>query len=390
MGQKAKFVILGLIGILIGSLFMNLQMYSVKQSAEKESEKFRKENDLLNKKSEDVSRASRRMEEKINSLNEDLEKLSKEKEEVARKYDLVLKEKEELINKLSTRSSVETVRPSTPPVFLSSALPPKLSDDSYWAELLKTKTDLELQLKNLKEELGNVRINNEELNRQKNLLDLDISNLKRENTDLERQLEYKQKILDGVSRDLVNERNDKFQISNDLKVFKNENDLFRRQLKSLNNRKISLEEKLAALQSEKSIVENKLMEMDTMLKDYLFQIDKLNMADLDQSQTAIVSVANIPRGESVELPPIVVRPKTEAYSAGIVSKTGSIIKVYKDHNFVIIDLGENAGVKVGDVFEVYRGSKFIGSIEVIRAHNDIAACDIKKEIIPIVLGDTIR
>jgi len=331
------------------------------------------------------------MEDKVNSLNEDLEKLYKERDEMQRRYDLVIREKDELMARLNRRSYVETVTPTPLPVSVApSLMPSSLSDDSHWTDIIKTNKDLELQLKSLQADLNKIEINNEELSRQKNMLSLDIDNLKRENTDLRRQLEYKQKIMDGIARDLVIERDDKVQIVGDLEVFRNENDLFRRQLKSLDNRKVSLEEKIVALQSEKSLVEDKLLEMDTMLKDYLFQIDKINRVELGHTQAAAVSSVDVPRGESVELPPIVVRPKTEAVSTQITAKTGSVVKVYRDHNFVIVDLGSDAGVKVGDVFEVYRGTKFVGSVEVIRTHNDIAACDIKKEFHPIVTGDIIK
>ena len=70
--------------------------------------------------------------------------------------------------------------------------------------------------------------------------------------------------------------------------------------------------------------------------------------------------------------------------------TGKILAINKDANFVIIDLGEDRGINVGDTFQVYREGESIATIGVIQARKSIAACEIKKETTAIKVGDTIR
>jgi hypothetical protein len=57
---------------------------------------------------------------------------------------------------------------------------------------------------------------------------------------------------------------------------------------------------------------------------------------------------------------------------------GEILAVNKNENFVIIDLGEEAGVKPTYSFNVLRGDTVIGSIDVIETRREISAADIKE------------
>lgn len=379
MEQKIKFIIVGLIAILAISLIINLQIYSAKHRIEQERNSLKKENTSLLAKIEESLRDNRRMQDRVNALSRDLDKASQEKEEVQKKYELVTKEKEELIEKLKRQ----------PPTLTEMQRPESLSptEDAYWAGILKAKTDLELQLENVRSELKTAQINNEQLLRDKSTLELDINNSSRESQDLKRQLEYNQKLMDSIAQELVRERNDKFQIQESIKLIKSENNILRRQLKSLNNRKINLERKLAELEKENVHFESRFTEMDALLRDRMLQIDNLKK-EVEKSQTT--KTTSEAKEESIELPPIIVRPQTESLTSEMSPLQGKILALNKDNNFVIIDLGEDSGIKVGDRFQVYREDQSIATIEVVSSRKTIAACDIKKETTPIKVGDAVR
>jgi hypothetical protein len=58
---------------------------------------------------------------------------------------------------------------------------------------------------------------------------------------------------------------------------------------------------------------------------------------------------------------------------------------------VIIDIGEEASVKVGDALRVYgKDDKPAADIEVIQTRKDISACDIKREYAPVCVGDIVK
>ena len=382
MEKKTKFIIMGLAGILLISILINLQTIGSKQALERQIYKLDNENVSLRKQNDEIAQEKRRLENMVGALNQDLERVSKDKEEIQKKYELVDQAREKLVEQLKSLKAKRMEVAETP------ALPQTQTEGAYWAGILQAKTELQMQLENIRRELKTIQINNEQLQRDKSSLDLEINSLNRENQDLKRQLEYNQKIMDSISQEFVREKNDKFQIQESLKTIKNENSLLRRQLKSLNNRKIDLDRKLADMQARNTSFENRLDEMGTLLKDKMLQID--NLKNQLEVQGGGVSGEQEEK-ESVELPPIVVRPQMETTAPSeIFTAEGKVLAVNRGNNFVIIDLGEDAGIKAGDNFRVYRQTQPIASIEVIQTRKAIAACDIKKESTPITVGDTIR
>jgi chromosome segregation ATPase len=382
MERKTKFIVLGLAGLSVIFVFLYIQTLGSKQLVLRERDDLKKENITLVGKLDKLRENIRDYENKIGLLNNDLDKVSRENQELERKFELASKERAELVERLKSRPA-QAAQSQAPP-----------DTDAYWAGILKEKTDLELQLGNLRGELRTAQITNEELQREKSVVELDVNSLKRDNEDLKRQLEYNQKVMDSVSQELVREKNDKIKIQDTFKLIKNENTLLMRQLKSLNERKVNLEKKLQGLQEKNEALERKFTEMQTMLTDKISKIDDLkDRLDTIRSGSADKAEAPQEKKESVELPAIVVRPQqteTPSAEAPAGALTGKILAVNKDTNFVIIDLGEEAGIKIGDSFQVYREAKPIASIVVIQTRRNIAACDIKKETTPIKVGDTIR
>jgi hypothetical protein len=168
-----------------------------------------------------------------------------------------------------------------------------------------------------------------------------------------------------------------------------------RQLESLNNRKVNLEKRLQDLQEDRDTIERRFNEMQTMLTDRISQINGLR-DELDAIRKGAATgelFSTMPKKESVELPPIVVRPQCEAPSkdSGVLYE-GKILSIVKDNNFVVIDLGADKGVRVGDVFQVFKAgsTKPVASIEAMQVRTNIAACDIKKQDAIICVGDIVK
>lgn len=366
MEQKAKFIIVGLVGLLIVCLFLFIQTLNSKQQLMRERDDLRNENASLSSKAEKLNSSLREKENEASLLRKDLEKVNRDLTEAQTKLELATRVRDKLAEELKSLRQGTIVRPA----MQVEAAPP--TTDAYWAGILKAKTDLEMQLESLRGELKSVQINNEQIQREKSVLDLDLNNLKRENDDAKRQLEYNKKVTDSIAQELVREKNDKLQIQDSFKSIKNENVIIARQLKSLNMRKADLDKKIKQLQEEKASLERKLSEMETVLTG------------------AAKIEAAVQSKEFVELPPIVVRPQLETQIQEPTDFLGKILTLDRENNFSIIDLGEESGVKIGDTFGVYREGKKIANIEVIKTSKSVAACDITRETTPIEIGDTIR
>ncbi|MCX5668784.1 MAG: hypothetical protein NTX89_01505 [Candidatus Omnitrophica bacterium] len=386
MEQKIKFIIIGLIGFSVVCLFLFLQATGSQQLLVRERNDLKSENTTLTNKISQLELELNGNKDRIDSLRLDRDKVVENLGDLQKKFELVSKTRDELIEKLkSQRQQPAVVQPE---VDLQNT-------DAYWGGILKAKTDLEIQLTSLRSELRNLQISNESLQRDKGALEIDVHSLRNEKLDLLRQLDYNQKLLDSMSQEVVRERNDKVKIQDSFKNIKNESAVLIKQLGSLNSRKSALDRKLQDLQVGKDTVEKRLGEMETMLTERIAQISFLkDELDAIKSGKPSASLESKPR-ESVELPAIVVRSTSAAQKENPLKVdalifSGKILAVNPDNNFVVIDLGTTSGIKHGDAFNVYREGKSIGSIAVIQVRENISACDIKTMSTPLKIGDSIK
>ncbi len=396
--EKIKFIIIGLGATLVITIFMFLLTAGAKKAIERERNELKNTNEVLTQKIEESLKERKQLQEKINALNSDLDRISQEKEELQKRkeeiqklYEAIVKERDELKEKLKT--------PGVTAQGEGEAVATK--EEAYWAGVLKSKTDLSLQTENLRTELKTLQMDNEQLRS-------DLDNLTKEKKELEQQFSYNQKSFDNMSSQLVNmssqlviEKNAKFQLQDELKPIKNENAILRRQLKSLSTHRIKLENQLRQLQVEKSELERRLNEIELFLQD---RVSRTKDIELKEKLDTVHEETIQPQKESIELPPIIVRPQTAplvvtpAQTEGPITQEkgtqvyvgGSVLEVNKENNFVVIDLGQNTGIKIGDTFRVYREGKAIATIEVIQVRESVSACDIREEIASIEVGDTIR
>ncbi|MBL7151826.1 MAG: hypothetical protein ISS89_04475 [Candidatus Omnitrophica bacterium] len=403
MEQKTKFILVGLTGVALIFIFLYLQALNSKQLVIKERDNFKNENVSLAGRIEKNTKDLREAQNKMSSLRLELETVSKEREDLQKNYETARQDKEELLTKLQSQVAQVQVRPVQDASGRS---------DEYWAGVLKEKTELQMQLGSIHKDLKTYQVKNEELLRDKSSLELDITGLKRQQEELQRQIEYNKKIMDSIAQELVWEKNEKLKIEENIAPFKKENAQLIRQLKGLNKQKIDLERKLQRIQEDKGGLADKLGDMETMLVDKISQINNLkdeleDMRHQMQQEGRIQPKAISEKGKEsvVELPPIVVRPaestqklitapaitmpSQEAVS-GAAKPRGSVLTVNRESNFVIVDLGDDAGVKSGAIFQVYRGKDPVAIIEVIKTSKSVSACDIKEEKTPVKVGDVLR
>lgn len=385
MEKKTKFIIIGLAGFSVICLILFAQSFSQQQALIREGNDLRSENAALLGKVGQLENDLKANQGKIESLKAERDRGVDELKELQSKYDSVARARDELTEKLKKQSQrQQEVAVTQAPVVQSPE-----NNDAYWGQILKAKTDLEMQLAQVRQDLKDLQISNESLQRQKSVLEIDVNSLRNEKKDLLRQLDYNQKLLDSMSQEVVREKNDKAGISDTLKTLRSENAVLSRQLKSLSNRKMALDQKIQDLQEGKSTVEKRLNEMDTMLTDRISQIDSLKN-ELDAIKSGKPVAAPEKKRESVELPAIVVRSSPAADKAQAAAFPGKILAINADNNFVVVDLGASSGVKTGDTFNVYRANKMIGSLAVIQVRDSISACDIKRTSAPLRIGDNIK
>lgn len=380
MEQKVKFIIIALVALLVVTIFMNFKNFTSKQLLERQSDALKNENSALVEKVNKMSKEYQSLVKKTESLGEELDKAGKEKEELQTKYNLLERTRKDLIERIKT---LKVKTKAEPPLAVA-----PVPTDAYWAGVLKEKTALAMQLENLRSDFNKIQAGNEEALREKANLEAEIRSLNFEKQDLNRQLEYNKKALDGITLQLEAEKNDKSQINDALRAIKNENNVLRQQLKSLSKRKLNLEKKIDELVEDNDRYAKRFNELDILLKDKILQVDTLNKQLI--SGTTVEAKPEPGESSSVELPAIVVRPQQTGLATQGRNSLCKVMAINRDNNFVIIDLGENSGIRLGEIFKVYRDDDTVATIEVIQVRKTISACDIKKETKPIKVGDIVK
>lgn len=393
MEQKIKFILVGLIGISVIFGLLYFQTLTAKQKIINEKNALGEQNSALNTKLAQLESNIQQSSSKINLLNKELDRISKEKADIEKKYEIANKEKQDLTAKLKAQQEKAAQAQQAPDAQKEEAKP--AGTDEYWAGVLKEKTDLALQLNNIRSELKSMQIKNEEVMREKSNLDMDLKNITNEKEDLARKFEYNKKLLDSISKELVVEKNDKMRLQDNFKALKSENSLLTRQVKNLDSRKMTLERKLQELGEENAAMKDRLGHLESgiaaRISEFKQQLENIQSTrvDIETLETAAPQ-----RESSVELPPIVVRPQspslTHSPQSNVMLGESKVLSVNKENNFVIIDKGAEDGIKVGQLFSVERGGKEIAELQVIQARDNIAACDIKRQTTPIKAGDIVR
>ncbi|MDD4894686.1 MAG: hypothetical protein PHW54_05160 [Candidatus Omnitrophica bacterium] len=271
-------------------------------------------------------------------------------------------------------------------------------------EVSKERRGLQEKVNTLSNDLGKASQEKEEIQKQ-------YEAIMRERENLVAKAESLQKDNNKLRGDLDNLMREKQQLGKNLEnnfaPIKQENVQLRQQLDNINTLKDKLETELEQLKGEKSGLEKKLNEIDLFLEQKLskskYQSLKEQMGSIRASDKPEVKQAPQPKvqhseKESVELPAIIVKPQTKEQENASLDKSvsakpvGSVLEINKENGFVIIDLGQEIGVKPGDVFGVYRKGQDspIATLGVIQVRQRISACDIKEEAMPIQMGDLVR
>jgi len=210
---------------------------------------------------------------------------------------------------------------------------------------------------------------------------------------IERDLERVTSEKDGIQRRLELVSREREELSQRLDSYGKLEEEF----KSARDENKSLKERLAALQDSGAELDNLRKENENLRR----RIDEVKSLLKERTVTAgyareqkpeTTEVAKVSKASgSVDLPPIVVSSSSVSSQIKLpYNLEGKLLNVNTEHEFVVIDLGRNNGLKENMVFEVLRAGEPIGKVKVIQIREEIAACDITESLRPFELGDVVR
>lgn len=406
MEQKIKIIAIALGAVVLISIFFAISYVNKYNSLNREYEELTKKYQNLQQQNKELTQKVASTQEELSGLKDreeamktEIEHLSSARDDLRKRYDALLEEKEKLMERVKSSGIGSTI-----PVVSAGAAASTASGDEYWAGILKEKENLELQLAYLKDSIKNNQIKMDELGHEKTSLDLEVQRLTKEKADIQRQLEYNEKMADSLSLQLVREKDDKRKVITQANLFKEENYALRSRVKDLMGAKVSLEKKLKGTEDKRIELVNRLNQMDELLQEKLSEIldTKQDIGDIKKGLAPS-------SGSSVELPPILVPGSSEAGAQSAVKEApplplaapgaeistqshsgGKVISINEENNFVILDIGENQGMYQGQILYVYRGQQQIASLEVVEVRANVCAADIKEKAAYLKIGDMVK
>jgi len=247
---------------------------------------------------------------------------------------------------------------------------------------------LKVKIEELEKKIEDLKKAKKDVEEEKKALEFELKNTQTKIAELQRKIEFNERTIKILSEELYKEKEDKKKLAEQIEKFRKDNLELMREVKRLEGEKERLENSVVSLERENVKLSKKIERMQRLVKektaqliDFIEGIEKKGKAKGKEKEA-----------KEVQLPPIVVTPKTEAKILTEKGLEAKIIAVNTENNFVIIDAGEKQGLTAGMRLGVYREGVKIADLEVIETRAEIAACDILrvKPGLELNVGDVVR
>ncbi|MFH1478654.1 MAG: hypothetical protein ABIG92_02625 [Candidatus Omnitrophota bacterium] len=347
--------------LLTAKLDQNEKVYGKAGRAIEENDDLRLRLAKLKEELEDKERVSERL---LRSKDEELKRVSKE-------LDIVAREKEDISMTLFA---------------LQKDLNTKDTEIAKLNRSLSDKFDTKKELKETSERINSLLSEREDMRLRMYALEKDLETKDKVKSSLLKGQAAGVKNFDNIIQENESLRSHIAKLEKDLKG----QDRLRKKLVKMKAEELDeVSRKYSSLLNEREDLRIKLVKLEKYLNSKNIELGGLSsmLASNTDHSTPYRAEAYHTLKE-VDLPPIVLQREGESSAtsgitgARIASGSESrarVVTINREHKFVVIDIGQEYNVDVGDRFSVYRGDDIIGLVEVIQARKKIAACDIKDE-----------
>jgi len=209
--------------------------------------------------------------------------------------------------------------------------------------VLAERDDLRAQLEETQQAKSRVE---GELSRIRKELDTSLENLAKATAAqeaLSRSVEDRQKEVDRLAKDMAQMHSERKELAAQLADLKTERD--------------TLQQRLTDAESAKADLESKVMELSNQ-----------PTVELDKVVVSGTSQAPAPGGTAMPV---------AAVSSMAVS--GQVVVVNREYDFIVMNLGKNHGLSIGQEFQIVRGSEVLGRVKVEKVYDELAAAAILPE-----------
>jgi len=389
MDKTLRSILWILVGLVLLSSFSTAWFFLSKEKIYNEytnlEELFKTTMDKLNTDIALATKENTELKSKLQTIEDKFNTLEASNRVLSSEHEVTVSERDDLKIELS---SVKKAK-----VFLEKKLK-EMESDMFVADLLRQKVGLEVEIERLKNEM---EPKNQEISRLKAEgmdKDLKMAQLQEEKRSVELKLKNSEQVAQILSGDLLKEKN----LNGDTKTASERLAMENKALNSKISEFGEIAKEYNSLLAEKDNMRARIAKLENYAEEKDREINKYKVAlqeSASRFQETRAEAYHSP--EEVDLPPIVAQ-KTAMLTTPSLERVGEdmglkgrIVTVNRDHNFVVIDIGRQDGVDIGEKFNVYRQGTLLGSVEVIQARDRIAAADIKdlQEGMSIEVNDTV-
>ncbi len=440
MSKAVQSALAILVVLLIASVGLAVYTLLQKNTLEKENQGLQQQITDSQEKASKLLEQSKKIEKEVKSLTDSLSQSRKEKQDVQQMYDELKTKSDQVTEELNQitqdrddwKNRLETIRRERDDLMekiknqpekvvekivykerelaaeaeasIDSETPEVTTPkgDAYWAQILKAKATLQLDLEKAKADLDQSVLQVVELKKQNADMQMELKNLtdskseiehKMQETqeELERKIKYNEDLANNLSMEVARSRDEQKIAIEKAEKIKQENLDLQGQIKQLTSTKLALEKTIAKINQDKVVMQKKLTETEGVIQGRIDEIWQIKQ-NLDKK---ITDLPTKPVSGGVELSPIIVNGSGGQGSNNLpISNSGkvqgAVISINEPNNFAIVDLGESDASQVGRKLNVFRDNRQIGVLEIIQVRKDISAADIKQMSVKLKVGDVVR
>jgi len=170
--------------------------------------------------------------------------------------------------------------------------------------------------------------------------------------------EDRQQQIDRMLRDLEQARSDQRTLTDQLGRLRDEHTTLQRQMTDLNQAKAQLEQKVAELSNHPTVELDKVVVSPPAVSGSTVSAPASDSAASPKPEAATNAASSPP--PSVQASPM----------------QGQVIVVNREYGFIVVNLGSNHGLALGQEFQVVRGDQVLGRVKVEKVYEELSAAAI--------------
>ncbi|HEX9780610.1 MAG TPA: hypothetical protein VGB20_05280 [bacterium] len=142
-----------------------------------------------------------------------------------------------------------------------------------------------------------------------------------------------------------------------------------------------LKEKLARASSERDEAQDQLAELQETKSQLEASLRDMSGTPTVELQKVVVGDRPQPRAMKAQTAPSVsyLSSDVSAGAGALQEDAGQVLVVNREYDFVVMDVGRNHGLSVGQEFQIVRGEEVLGRVKVEKVYDDLSAAAILGE-----------